>query len=558
MEPVGSGTFATDQVPRHGQDYGFSLDSGPVVPDPRSPWQPNGVHGFSRGYDQDAFEWSTEIWHAAPLAGSVLYELHVGTFTEEGTFSAAVGKLDALVDLGITAVELMPVAQFAGTRGWGYDGVNLFAVNSAYGGPDGLKSFVDACHARHLGVILDVVYNHVGPEGNYLTEFGPYLTDRYKTPWGEAFNLDGRDSVHVRRFLIDNAAWWIRNFRVDGLRLDSVPTIIDTSEVHFLLELSRAVKDLEATLGRSVHLIAENLNDPRVVLPEEAGGYGIDAAWCNDFHHALHAFLTGERGGYYEDFGALQQLATAIRQGYVFTGQFSRYRGRFYGAPFASPDFRLVGYAQNHDQIGNRADGARLAELLSPALCRVVAGLTLLGPHIPMLFHGEEWAATTRFYFFTDYSRSELVDKMRAGRQDRYELFGWDSNASDPQAEATFASSKLDWEERARNKNMVDWYRELIRLRRSNPDLAASRFSNIECWHDPGGRWIAYRSNRTLVIANFSDSPITLSLSAEAVITVLATSTGGDPLIEDKALLDPQSLIVLSARGIAATQAAHE
>jgi maltooligosyltrehalose trehalohydrolase len=492
------------------------------------------------------------------VGGLCVVRVHVGTFTEEGTFSAAVGKLDALVDLGITAVELMPIAQFAGTRGWGYDGVNLFAVNSAYGGPDDLKSFVDACHARHLGVILDVVYNHVGPEGNYLTKFGPYLTDRYKTPWGEAFNLDGRDSVHVRRFLIDNAVWWIRNFRVDGLRLDSVQTIIDTSEVHFLLELSRAVKDLEAALGRSIHLIAENHNDPRVVLPEEAGGYGIDAAWCNDFHHALHAFLTGERGGYYEDFGALQQLATAIRQGYVFTGQFSRYRGRSYGAPFASPDFRLVGYTQNHDQIGNRADGARQAELLSPALCRVVAGLTLLGPYIPMLFHGEEWAATTRFHFFTDYSRSELVDKMRAGRQDRYKLFGWDSNTSDPQAEATFASSKLDWEERARNKNMVDWYRELIRLRRSNPDLAASRFSNIECWYDPGGRWIAYRSNRTLVIANFSDSPITLSLSAEAVITVLATSTGADPLIEDKALLDPQSLTVLSARGIAATQAAHE
>ncbi len=545
MEPIDSGTFAVDHVPPHGQDYGFSLNGGRLVPDPRSPWQPHGVNRRSRGYDHDAFDWSTPTWRTTPLAGSVLYELHVGTFTQKGTFFAAVDRLDALVDLGVTTIELMPVAQFIGERGWGYDGVSLFAVHSAYGGPDGLKRFVDACHARNLNVILDVVYNHVGTEGNYFPKFGPYLTDRYKTPWGAAFNLDGADSAPVRRFLIDNAIWWLQHFRLDGLRVDSVQSIVDTSEVHLLLELSRAFKDLEAVVERNLHLIAETRNDPRVVLPEESGGYGLHAQTSDDFHHSLHAFLTGERGGYYEDYGSLPQLATAIRHGYVFTGQMSRYRRRSFGAPLASPDFRLVSYSQNHDQVGNRPDGARLTELLSPDLCRVAAGLTLLGPHIPMLFQGEEWGARTKFYFFTDYSRDDLADRMRAGRQQRYELFGRAANAPDPQAESTFISSKLDWDGRAQNTELLNWYRELVTLRKSTSDLAACRFTTIECRHDPSSRWIAYRSNLTLVVANFSEFPITLSFGPEEQITMLATSTGRDPLTPGQATVDPRSLIVL-------------
>ena len=438
MQRSGPDTFVCDKSPAHGEDYGFSLNGGPIIPDPRSPWQPSGVHGLSRGYDHSLFKWSTETWHTRPLFSTVLYELHVGTFTADGTFQAAIERLDHLRALGVTTIELMPVAQFPGARGWGYDGVDLFAVHSQYGGPDGLKSFVDACHVRDLTVMLDVVYNHVGPEGNYLDQFGPYINTRYRSPYGAAFNLDGPQSSPVRGFLIDNARWWVTNFRLDGLRLDAVNDILDTSANHFLLDLTRAVRSLEAALGRSISLVAEARNDPRLVLPEEAGGYGIHAETSDDFHHALHAYISGERSGTYQDFGALSQLALSISSGFVFTGQISKYRRRSYGAPLLSPDFKLVSYAQNHDQIGNRADGARLSELIPRELCKVAAGLTLLGPHIPMIFQGEEWAAKRRFYFFTDYSEEDVIEGMRAGRQERYRIFGWDGSPVDPQAESTF------------------------------------------------------------------------------------------------------------------------
>src|SRR4051812_42583131 len=422
----------------HGHDYSFRVDGGEPRPDPRGLWQPQGVHGPTRYYDHDKFEWHDDNWRGMALPGNVLYELHIGTFTTEGTFDAAIERLDHLVELGIDAVELLPVAAFDGDHGWGYDGVDLYAVHEPYGGPDGLKRFVDACHARGLGVVLDVVYNHLGPSGNYLAEFGPYFTDTHSTPWGQAVNLDAPGSDEVRRWIIDSALTWLRDFHVDGLRLDAVHALVDTRATHILEELAVEVEGLAAHVGRTLFLVAESdLNDPRLVRAREGGGYGLDAQWADDVHHALHSTLTGERQGYYVDFGPLSVLADALQRVFVHAGTPSTFRGRHHGRPFdpsVTPGWRFVTYLQNHDQVGNRAIGDRPAAGLTLGRAKIGAALLLCAPYTPMLFMGEEWGARTPWRFFTSFSDPELGAAVREGRRGEFESHGWAADdVPDPQ-----------------------------------------------------------------------------------------------------------------------------
>ena len=467
-----------------GTDYGFSLDGGPALPDPRSPWQPDGPDGPSRVVDHAGFGWTDGAWRGFHLPSAVVYELHVGTFSPEGTFSGAIGRLDHLVDLGVTAVELMPVAEFPGPRGWGYDGVDLYAPHHSYGGPEGLKALVDACHRKGLGVILDVVYNHLGPAGNYLDRFGPYFTDRHRTPWGEAVNFDGPGSDEVRRYFLDNALMWLSEYHCDGLRLDAVHAIVDTSAVHVLEQLAAEVARLAAAAGVAKWLVAESdLNDPRIVRPPPAGGYGLDAQWSDDFHHAVHGLLTGERSGYYADFGTVDDLEAALCHGYVYAGRYSRFRERSQGRPATGlPGWAFLGYSQNHDQVGNRAAGERTAALLSPGRVRVAAALVLTAPFVPLLFQGEEWAASTPFQYFTSHPDADLGRAVSEGRRREFAAFGWDpSDVPDPQDPATFERSVLDWSEPSRpeHRAVLDWYRELIALRRREPDLTDGRLEGV-------------------------------------------------------------------------------
>ncbi len=413
-----------------GTDYGFVVnDEAAVYPDPRSLHQPHGVHGLSRVYDQAAFAWTDSGFQPPPLSSAVVYELHVGTFTPEATLDAAIDKLGYLKSLGITHVELMPVAAFAGNHGWGYDGVALFAVHEPYGGPDALKRFVDAAHEARLAVLLDVVYNHFGPSGNYAGKFGPYVVDTHHTPWGGAVNLEGKWSHQVRRFFCDNALMWMRDFHMDGLRLDAVHAFVDRSAIHFLEQLSVETKHLEATLGRGKVLIAESdSNDPRIVTAREAGGYGIDAQWSDDFHHALFAWLyPGPAEGYYSDFGTLGQLADAIENTFVYDGVFSKHRKRAHGrVPRNLSQHRFLGFIQNHDQIGNRAVGERLHESVGIERAKIAAAIVFLSPFVPMIFQGEEWAASSPFQYFADHEDPELARAVSEGRRKEFEAFGWD------------------------------------------------------------------------------------------------------------------------------------
>ena len=478
-----------------GADYLIGLDGRPGRPDPVSRHQPHGVHGPSRVVDP-AFEWHDAEWPGRQMADLVIYELHVGTFTAEGTFDAAIARLDHLVDLGVTAIELMPVAEFPGARNWGYDGVSLYAPSNAYGGPAGLRRLVDAAHTRGLAVVLDVVYNHVGPEGNYLGEFGPYFTDRYRTPWGNALNYDDADSDEVRRFVIENALYWIREFHIDALRLDAVHAIYDFSARHLLAELTAAVHELGAALGRRTLVIAESdLNDPRVVSPPGRGGWGLDAQWSDDYHHALHVALTGERAGYYADFDGFGDLASAIRDRFVYAGRHSVYRRRRHGAPASGvPADHFVVAAQNHDQVGNRAAGERLAALVPLDACRVAATLTLLSPNVPLLFMGEEWAETNPFLYFVSHGDRELLDAVRRGRREEFASFGWTGEVPDPGDEDTFWRSKLEWGKRTVRGHdaMLRLYRDLIRLRRDEPLLRPGG-AVVEVDTDERARWLQVR-----------------------------------------------------------------
>lgn len=535
---------------RHGVDYALRIDGQGPFPDPRSAWQPEGVHGPSRWVAHDRFAWSDETWRQSPLGSAVIYELHVGTFTAQGTFDAAIQGLADLVDLGITHVELMPVAEFSGRRGWGYDGVDLYAPHHAYGGPEGLKRLVDACHQRGLAVLLDVVYNHLGPAGNYLGRFGPYFTRRYATPWGEAVNLDGPGSDEVRRFFIDNALMWLRDYHMDGLRVDAVHAILDTSAIHFLEELAGEVKALEAGLGRPLVLIAESdLNDPRVVRPPGMGGYGFDAQWNEDFHHALHAVLTGERNGYYRDFGTLEDLARVLTRGFAYDGRYSAHRGRRHGR--AATDLSghcFVGCLQNHDQVGNRALGERTSQLLSPGRLKIGAALVLTSPFVPMLFQGEERAAATPFLYFTDHQEPALGEAVRRGRREEFAAFGWDPETiPDPQDEATFLRSKLDGStfDQPQPSAMFTWHRALIDLRRRLPALRDGRMTHTSVRFDENSRWLVMRRGTVIVACNVSDTSRRIPCSGLAGKTIVLASEEGVVVENDGMLLPAETVVIL-------------
>jgi malto-oligosyltrehalose trehalohydrolase len=506
-----------------GTDYAFRLDGGAPLADPRSPRQPYGPGGASRTYDHDAFAWTDGHWRGAPLGGAVIYELHAGTFTREGTLDAAIGRLDHLVSLGVTVVELMPVAAFPGDHGWGYDGIALWAVHEPYGGPDALKRFVDACHGRGLAVYLDVVYNHVGP-GNRLASFGPYFTDTYSTPWGPAVNLDQSWSDEVRSFIVGNALMWLRDYHFDGLRLDAVHALEDHRAVHVLEELAVAVDGLGAATGRSLVLVAESdLNNPRLITPREAGGYGLSAQWDDDFHHTVHALVTGERQGYYGDFGSIAGVAKVLDRAYFHDGTWSSFRNRTHGRPVdvaLIPGYRFVVFDQDHDQVGNRAVGDRLPATLAghphrDGLLRVAAGLLLTSPFTPMLFMGEEWGADTPWQFFSDHTDPFFADAVSNGRRAEFVTHGWAfADVPDPQDSETFLRSKLDWEQLDREpyRSLLDWYRSLIALRRSRPELTDPRLDQVRVEYSEDDRWIVVHRGPLRVAANLGDADARLPL----------------------------------------------
>jgi maltooligosyltrehalose trehalohydrolase len=487
--------------------YRFAVDGEGPFPDPRSRWQPEGVHGSSHLVEAEAPRESV-AFSPKPMHEAVIYEMHVGTFTPAGTYGAAVERLQYLADLGVTHLELMPLATFPGRRGWGYDGVELYAPLPAYGTPAELARFIQECHRRGIAVLLDVVYNHLGPDGNYLGCYGPYFTDRVKTPWGEAINYDGAHSDEVRRFVIDNALMWLRDYQFDGLRLDAVHAIFSFEATHVLEELAAEVRRLGGELNRSFVLIAESdLNDPRLVHPVARGGYGLDAHWSDDFHHAIHRFFTGERAGYYADFNGLADLAVALRDGYVYQGQYSEFRRRRHGRPPAGvgPD-QLVVCAQNHDQIGNRARGERLSMLLDVPRLKAVAALTILSPFVPMLFQGEEWGAQTPFLYFTDHQNAELGRAVTEGRTREFASFEWAGEVPDPQAEETFERSKLDWSEltRSPHADLLDWHRRLIALRATRSHALGRAKPKVRV--DEKAQWLRFEHAGLTAVFNFGET----------------------------------------------------
>jgi len=551
MSEVGGGWWSvllTGTAPQ--ARYGFRLDDGDLLADPRSPRQPDGPAGLSETYDHSAFSWTDTGWRGVPLPGSVIYELHVGTFTTEGTFDAAIKRLDHLCDLGVDTIELMPVAAFPGERGWGYDGISLWAVHEPYGGPDGLKRFVDACHARRVGVMLDVVYNHVGI-GNRLADFGPYFTDAHVTPWGPAVNLDQPGSDEVRAFIIGSALMWLRDYHLDGLRLDAVHALADGRALHLLEELATEVEALSAHLGRELLLVAEcDANDPRLVTSREAGGYGLTAQWSDDFHHALHAALTGERQGYYCDFGSLAALAKTWTGVFFHDGSWSEFRGRTHGRPvdvLRLPAHRFLAFLQDHDQVGNRAAGDRISASLSVDQLKVGAGLLLTAPFTPMLFMGEEWGARTVWQYFTDHPDPETGRTVAAGRQAEFARHGWRADGvPDPQDAATFARSKLDWTEPGAgvHAEVLAWYRTMIALRRQCPELTDPRLDRVIVSWDEAARWLLISRASIRIAANLGQSAQRLPLGTPAA-SLLAASADGVALGADGVLLPPWSLAVI-------------
>jgi maltooligosyltrehalose trehalohydrolase len=500
LSGIQSGLFqATIADVGAGVDYTLVLTGGNGErrehPDPVSRWQPEGVHGPSRVVDPSSFQWSDDDWRGIPLNEYVIYELHIGTFTESGTFDGAIEDLTRLRELGVTAIEIMPVAEFPGQRNWGYDGVSLYAPHSGYGGPEGLRRLVDAAHAAGIAVVLDVVYNHLGPEGNYLDAFGPYFTDRYRTPWGRAINYDGPDSDEVRRYVLDNARYWIREYHIDALRLDAVHGIFDLGASPLLREIGDAVRAEGAATNRTTLVIAESdQNDPRVVRSVAHGGLAMDAQWADDFHHAVHAALTGERSGYYEDFGDVGKIAAALREPFVYDGRYSPHRRRRHGAPSTGLSReRFVVAVQNHDQIGNRAKGERLATLLQPAQLRLAAALLLLSPYVPLLFMGEEWGETNPFLYFVNHGDPELVEAVRKGRREEFAAFEWSDEVADPQAEESYLRSRIDrsklWD--PPHQSVYRLYGDLLALRREEAGLRPGAASHkVAHLADADGGWI--------------------------------------------------------------------
>lgn len=542
-------------------DYAYRLDGGEPLADPRSLRQPYGPAGASQIYDHGAFTWTDARWLGAPVQGAVIYELHVGTFTPEGTLDAAIGRLDHLVSLGITVVELMPIAAFPGDHGWGYDGIGLWAVHEPYGGPDALKRFVDACHGRGLAVFLDVVYNHVGP-GNKLASFGPYFTDVYTTPWGPAVNLDQPGSDEVRAFITGNALMWLRDYHLDGLRLDAVHAFQDHRAVHILEELAIAADGLAAASGRPISLVAESdMNNPRLITSRQAGGYGLSAQWDDDFHHSVHALVTGEQQGYYGDFGAIGGFAKVLTGAFFHDGTWSSFRERTHGRPvdiLSTPGYRFVVFDQDHDQVGNRATGDRLPATLAghpyrDGLLRIAAALVLTAPFTPMLFMGEEWGADTPWQFFTDYTDPFFADAVSNGRRAEFASHGWDAaHVPDPQDKETFLRSKLDWAQPSGEpyRSMLGWYRTLLALRRSRPELTDPRLDRVHVDFDEDARWLVVHRGPLRVAANLGDAAVRLPLSTGSshgagTTVTLVTSDPGISVSQDAVLLPPATLAVI-------------
>ncbi|MGH3616388.1 MAG: malto-oligosyltrehalose trehalohydrolase [Pseudonocardia sp.] len=514
-----------------GTDYAFLLDDDETpLPDPRSCWQPAGVHGASRVYDTAAFGWTDHSWTGRQLPGAVLYELHIATFTPGGTFDAAIERLDHLVALGVDLVEVLPVNAVDGARNWGYDGVGWYAVTENYGGPDAFKRFVDACHGRGLGVVLDVVYNHLGPSGAYLDRFGPYFAG--SNIWGPSLNLDGAHSEPVRRYVIDNALMWLRDFHVDGLRLDAVHALHDECATHVLEELAIEVAVVQAHVGRPLSLIAESdLNDPRMVTSREAGGYGLHAQWCDDIHHSLHTTLTGESHGYYTDFAeaGLAGLAHVLRRAFLHEGTWSSFRQRNHGAPVDTlriPGHRFLAYLQNHDQIGNRATGDRLTEALSPGLIACGAALVLCSPFTPMIFMGEEWGARTPWQFFSRFPDPALREAVRAGRIAEFAEHGWaDVEVPDPNAEQTFLDSKLDWAEPEQepHASLLAAFRALIALRKAHPELSDPWLDRVQVDVDEHFRTLVLHRGPLRLVVNLGPLPVTVALGARVARILLSS-----------------------------------
>ncbi|OBF79705.1 malto-oligosyltrehalose trehalohydrolase [Mycobacterium sp. 852002-51163_SCH5372311] len=504
--------------------YGYLQDDDTaVLPDPRSARQPEGVHARSQLWDPSRANWTDGDWPGRSIEGAVIYELHVGTFTGAGTFDSAVEKLDYLVDLGVDFVELMPVNSFAGTHGWGYDGVLWYSVHEPYGGPDGLVRFVDACHARGLGVLIDAVFNHLGPSGNYLPRFGPYLSSA-SNPWGEGINIADADSDEVRRYIIGCALRWMRDFHADGLRLDAVHALVDTTAVHILEEMATETDWLSSQLGRPLSLVAESdRNDPRLVTPRGAGGYGMTAQWDDDIHHAVHTAVSGERQGYYADFGSLATLGQTLRHGFFHAGTYSSFRRRRHGRPLTSdvPATRLVAYTCTHDQVGNRALGDRPSQNLTPGQLAVKAALVLGSPYTAMLFMGEEWGASTPFQFFSSHPEPELARATAEGRKAEFAEHGWDADdIPDPQDPQTFQRSKLNWDEvgSGEHARLLGLYRDLIALRRDEPDLADPLLEHLTVDYDEAERWIVLRRGRLSIACNLGAEPVAVPVSGELVL----------------------------------------
>jgi maltooligosyltrehalose trehalohydrolase len=515
-----------------GSTYLYRLDGKKERPDPASKYQPSGVHKSSQVIDLQSYRWKDDGWRGLALEDYVFYELHVGTFSATGTFDGIVPQLEELKSLGITAIELMPVAQFPGDRNWGYDGVCPFAVQNSYGGPDGLMRLVDECHQRGMAVVLDVVYNHLGPEGNYLGEFGPYFTGAYRSPWGQAVNFDGEGSDDVVNFFIQNALYWVEGFHIDALRLDAIHGIVDRNARPFLEMLACEIDKFAQEQGRKIFLIAEtDLNDARFVLPRSANGYGLHGQWNDDFHHAVHTLLTSDRAGYYQDFGSAAQLAKAFREGYVYTGEYSRFRQRRHGN--SSRDIaagQMVVFTQNHDQVGNRMLGERLSLLVSFEALKLCAGLLILSPYLPLLFMGEEYGENAPFLYFTSHSDPDLIAAVRHGRKEEFAAFGWQGEPPDPQYEVTFRSCKLNHELKKRepHRSLLELYGELLRLRRSIPALSELNKEKLDVEADEDGKTIALRrwteGSEVLVVFNLSD--------VEQSVRVPATSQGWQKLLD--------------------------
>lgn len=547
MSRAGDGWWSAHVEAAPDARYGFVLDDDPkVLPDPRSPRQPDGVHERSQLWQPDPSDWTDGDWSGRSIEGAVIYELHVGTFTPEGTFDAVIDKLDYLVDLGIDFVELMPVNAFGGTHGWGYDGVLWYAVHEPYGGPDALVRLINACHERGLGVLIDAVFNHLGPSGNYLPMFGPYLSTG-SNPWGESINIADADADEVRRYIIDCALRWMRDFHADGLRLDAVHALVDTTAIHILEELSAETDALAAELGRPLSLIAESdLNDPRLITPRDGGGLGMTAQWDDDIHHAIHSAVSGEQQGYYNDFGTLEVLATTLKNGYYHAGTYSSFRHRRHGRPLDTatiPATRLLAYTLTHDQVGNRAVGDRPSQNLSFGQLAVKAALALGSPYTAMLFMGEEWGSSSPFQFFSSHPEPELARATAEGRKREFAEHGWDADAiPDPQDPETFQRSKLKWDEidDGDHGRLRRVYRELIALRHNEPDLADPWLDNLGVDYDEDRRWIVMRRGSLSIACNLGADAVEVPVTGEVVLAWGKPDAG-----PENTRLDGQSFAVL-------------